>query len=62
MAGMQAIGAAVGVSNLQFETERAVRVAKLHKDIVNLEGNLALRLIQSAVIDPDDGRHLDVQA
>ncbi len=48
------------VSGSQFQAEFQARVASLQKDAAELEGELALKLIESASIDPAVGRQLDI--
>ena len=50
------------LSTMEFNAERDVRTVKMIKDAVDMQGDMALKLIDSAVIDPDVGQHLDIQA
>lgn len=59
MSGISAVG---GISNAAFAAEYAARVAKLGKDAINEQGQRALELIQSATLDAQSGRNLDVSA
>lgn len=47
MADISSINGISNLSALQFETEYQAKVAKLQKDAVNLQGQMALELIQS---------------
>ena len=58
MAGITGLS---GISGAQLQTEFQVRVAVLQKDAAELEGDLALKLIASASIDPAVGQQLSVQ-
>jgi len=59
---MSGISAAGGISNAAFAAEYNVRVLKLGNDVINEQGEQALALIQSATLDPQSGRNLDVSA
>ena len=60
MDGVTAVGGFSGIQELRFAAEYQARVAALQKDAANLQGELALKLIESAVIEPNSGR-LDVK-
>lgn len=47
MAGISAIGSGGGIENLQIQAEYTARIAKMTQNAVDLQGNLALKLIQS---------------
>ncbi len=47
MADVASINGISSLSNLQFETQYQAQVAKLQKDAVSMQGQMALQLIQS---------------
>jgi len=61
MAGISAVGDAGSVSNLQFQNEYQVKVAKLQKDAVDFQGDMAMQLIQSATVAAPSGNTLDIK-
>ncbi len=58
MAGIPSVG---GVSGLQFEAQLAAKTVKLQKDAMEMQGDMAQKLIQSAVANQSVGRNLDIQ-
>jgi len=58
MAGITGLS---GLSEAQFQAEFQARVASLQKDAIEREGDLALKLIESASIDPAVGQQLDIR-
>ncbi|MFM1919829.1 MAG: hypothetical protein RLZZ303_1463 [Candidatus Hydrogenedentota bacterium] len=53
---MAGIGAVGGITNgAQFVAEYGAKVARLQKDALEQQGDLALQLIQSASINPSQG-------
>lgn len=60
MADVSSIGAA-GVGNYAFEYTRQVKAAKLAQDARSEQGEMALKLIESAAVLADS-RTLDVKA
>ena len=59
MAGISGVGGPT-LSAQQIELQRTVQVAKLQKDAVDLQGNLALQLLQSAQVS-GTGQNLNIQ-
>ena len=59
MAGVSGVG---GASGVQFEAQLAAKTAKLQKDTMEMQGDMAQKLIQSAVTNPNVGRNLNIQA
>lgn len=55
MAGLSSIG---GVSAVNFSAQYGARVAVLQKNALEQQGDMALKLIQSASLDT--GRSLDI--
>ncbi|HNR34297.1 MAG TPA: YjfB family protein [Candidatus Hydrogenedentes bacterium] len=58
---------AIGAVNTAIQTTRVqsafqVAAARKSMDVQQLIGQAAIQLIQSASLDPDIGRHLDVSA
>ena len=64
MAGITALGGVgAGLSQAQFQVEYQVRVLKEQQNVAEGIGNAALKLIRAAlVVEPTDGRDLDVIA
>lgn len=58
MAGISATG---GVSGVQFQTEVQMQVMKLQKDTMNMQGDMALKLLESAVVPQASGQQLNIQ-
>lgn len=54
------VGGFVGAQAPRLEAEYAARVAVKQKDVQELEGQLALQLIQSAALPEGQGGRLDV--
>ena len=50
-----------GLAGVQLAAELQAATLSLTKDAIELEGQAALRLIQSAVVDPAVGGNLNVQ-
>lgn len=59
MAGIPSVGG--GVSNVQFQAQMAAKTVKLQKDTMEMQGDMAQKLIQSAVANPNVGRNLNIQ-
>ena len=59
MAGISGVGGPT-LSAQQIELQRTVQVAKLQKDAVDLQGDLALQLLQSAQVS-GTGQNLNIQ-
>ncbi len=59
MTGISAVGG--GMSSAQLEAEYAVRVAALQKNAIDTAGDMALKLIQSAAVDPATGGNINLQ-
>lgn len=55
------VGAAGLLSALNLRIEYQARVAKLLQEAVNMEGELALQLIQAVATNPDVGANLDIR-
>ena len=64
MAGISSIsGIGAGIEAIRLETEFQALALRRQVDVLNLQGDLAMRLIESAVItDPSVGQNLDVLA
>lgn len=58
MAGISGIGATLSAQ--QIEVQRSVQTAKLLKDATELQGDLALQLLNSATVE-GTGQHINVQ-
>jgi len=56
--GITGLGSAL--SNVQLQTQIQTAVLSKQQDVVKELGDLALKLIESASIDPSVGRGLDV--
>ncbi|MCC6145870.1 MAG: hypothetical protein IT368_18840 [Candidatus Hydrogenedentes bacterium] len=62
MAGIAGVAGAVsGIQSLKFEAEYQARVLATQKDVMELQGNMALQLIQSAGVDPAVGGNINIQ-
>ena len=64
MAGISSIsGIGAGIEAVRLETEFQALALRRQVDALNLQGDLAIQLIQSAVVtDPSVGQSLDVIA
>ena len=64
MAGISSIsGIGAGIEAIRLETEFQALAIRRQVDALNLQGDLAIQLIQSAVVtDPSVGQNLDVLA
>ncbi|MCC6489516.1 MAG: hypothetical protein IT365_13265 [Candidatus Hydrogenedentes bacterium] len=64
MAGISSIsGIGAGIEAIRLETEFQALALRRQVDALNLQGDLAIQLIQSAVVtDPSVGQNLDVLA
>ncbi len=60
MADVSSINGISNLTNLQFETQYQAQVAKLQKDAVSMQGQMALQLIQS--VASSTAPALDVKA
>ncbi len=61
MTGISSIEAAAGsVSSLQFQTELTARVASMQKDAVDMQGDMAMKLIEAASTTPQVGSQLNI--
>jgi len=58
MAGISGVGATL--STQQIEIQRAVKTAQLLKDVTELQGDLALKLLDSAQVN-GTGQNLNIQ-
>lgn len=58
MAGISGVGPALSAQ--QIELQRSVKTAQLLKDVTNLQGDLALKLLDSATVD-GTGKSLNIQ-
>jgi NADH dehydrogenase FAD-containing subunit len=61
MAGIASIGGSAGTSGVQFEAELQTRVMKLQKDAVDMQGDMALKLLESAAGATSTGQQLNIQ-
>ena len=59
MAGISGVGGGT-LSAVQFDAQRNIQVAKLVKDATELEGDLALKLLESAQVS-GTGQNLNIQ-
>lgn len=58
MAGISGVGATL--STQQIEMQRTVKTAQLLKDVTELQGDLALKLLDSAQVN-GTGQNLNIQ-
>lgn len=58
MAGISGLGAVM--SSQQIEMQRSVKTAKLVKDVAEMQGEMALKLLDSAQVD-GTGQNLNIQ-
>ena len=58
MAGISGVGATL--STQQIELQRTVKTAQLLKDVTELQGDLALKLLDSAQVN-GTGQNLNIQ-
>lgn len=58
MAGISGLGSTLSAQEIQLQ--RSVQTAKLLKDATQLEGDLALKLLDSATVD-GTGQNLNIQ-
>ena len=62
MAGTSAItGLATGLASTQISAQVQLAAVARTKDALELQGQAALKLIESAVVDPDVGQSIDVR-
>lgn len=57
MAGIPSIGGIGPSASADFATERTMKVAKMVKDAVDMQGDMAVKLIESATV----GQKLNIQ-
>jgi hypothetical protein len=63
MAGISAItGISAGLTSARISTELQVAAIGRAKDAIEFQGEAAIKLIESASVDPEVGQHLDVLA
>lgn len=60
MEGISSVGGFVGVQGAQLAAEYQARTAVLQKDAAEMAGEMALKLIEAAVVDPS-GQTLDIK-
>lgn len=58
MAGISGVGATMSAQ--QIELQRTVKTAQMLKDVTELQGDLALKLLDSAQVD-GTGHNLNIQ-
>lgn len=58
MAGISGVGATMSAQ--QIEMQRTVKTAQLLNDVTELQGDLALKLLDSAQVN-GTGQHLNIQ-
>ena len=58
MAGISGVGATMSAQ--QIELQRTVKTAQMLKDVTELQGDLALKLLDSAQVD-GTGQNLNIQ-
>jgi len=58
MAGISGVGPTLSAQ--QIDLQRSVKTAQLLKDVTNLQGDLALKLLDSATVD-GTGKSLNIQ-
>ncbi len=62
MAGISAIsGIAAGLTSARISTEFQIAAISRAKDAIEFQGEAAIKLIESAVVDPDVGQNIDVR-
>ena len=62
MAGISATGGvSAAMSNLELQTQMSAQVASLQKDAIEMQGDMALQLIQSAATTTGVGQQLNIQ-
>lgn len=59
MAGVSGI---TGAQSISFGAEYQARVLSLQKDAMNMQGQMAIELINAAVVSPQSGQQLNVTA
>lgn len=60
MSGISAAGGAAGIQSLQFQAEYQAKAVALQKEAIDLQGQSALQLIQSAGVQGAGGQQLDI--
>ncbi|MBI2431268.1 MAG: hypothetical protein HYV26_00125 [Candidatus Hydrogenedentes bacterium] len=60
MSGLAAISSVGTPTEIQLQYQ--TRVLQLQQDVLNMQGNMALQLIQSAGVPQETGQQLDVSA
>lgn len=62
MAAISSVGTAGGPSATQFQAEYQAKVAKLQKDATDMQGDMAMKLIESAAVTPPrSANRLDIR-
>lgn len=62
MAGISAItGLSAGLTAARISTELQIAAIGRTKDAIEFQGEAAIRLIESAVVDPNVGQNFDVR-
>ena len=62
MEGLASVTGNGGIQAVKLQTEYAIRAAKMQQDAMNLQGDLAMKLIQTATADPAVGQNLNLLA
>ncbi len=55
------INSQVGLKTAQISMEYYARVLNMRKSVMQQQGDMAIKLIQSAVLPPTQGQNLDVK-
>jgi len=62
MAGLSAVtGISAGLTSARISTELQVAAIGRAKDAIEFQGEAAIKLIESASVDPDVGQNIDVR-
>ncbi len=55
------INSQVGLKTAQISMEYYARILNMRKSVMQQQGDMAIKLIQSAVLPPTQGQNLDVK-
>ncbi len=56
------INSMVGLKTAQISMEYYARILNMRKSVMQQQGDMAIKLIQSATLPPEQGKNLDVKA
>ncbi len=56
------INSIVGLNTTQISMEYYARILNMRKNVMQQQGDMAIKLIQSATLSPEQGKNLDVKA